>query len=232
MKYYLSLILFLTSFVANVKAQDLREEVSLNGLNFKIYDVTSSDGNSEQTKYQITGNQNEKIEHIARIFDKKLEKETYLGIYRKNDSELHFVEFNQTKTPATLNHYVYSPNNKGKLMLIRKEFDLADFPKDLPPKFKNNQPIHPEFPGGTTELNKWSEKHLVPILKKLLASKDLVITLEIDSDGTATLQNLSLLDLPHETEKALISKIAEMPKWTTLIQGYKVTGVVFIPLSL
>ncbi|WDF46298.1 hypothetical protein PQ459_15475 [Chryseobacterium sp. KACC 21268] len=232
MKKILSTILVSAFFVANVNAQDLREEVTLNGATFKISDVTSNDEKSEQTRYQVVGNQNEKIEHIARIFDKKLAKETYLGIYRKNDSELHFIEFNQTKTPATLNHYVYAPNNKGKLMLVKKEFDLADFPKDLPPKFKNNQPIHPEFPGGTVELNKWSEKNLVPILRKTLASKDVVLTLEIDSDGTATLQNLSLLALPKETEKALLSKIAEMPKWTTLIQGYKLTGVVFIPLSL
>lgn len=232
MKKYLSTILVSAFFVANVNAQDLREEVTLNGATFKISDVTSNDEKLEQTKYQVVGSQNEMIEHIARIFDKKLAKETYLGIYRKNDSELHFIEFNQTKTPATLNHYVYSPNNKGKLMLVKKEFDLADFPKDLPPKFKNNQPIHPEFPGGTSALNKWSEKNLVPILRKTLDSKDVVLTLEIDSDGTASLQNLSLLALPSETEKALISKITEMPKWTTLIQGYKLTGVVFIPLSL
>lgn len=232
MKKFLSTILVSAFFVANVNAQDLREEVTLNGATFKISDVTSNDEKLEQTRYQVVGTQNEKIEHIARIFDKKLAKETYLGIYRKNDSELHFIEFNQTKTPATLNHYVYSPNNKGKLILVKKEFDLADFPKGLPPKFKNNQPIHPEFPGGTAELNKWSEKNLVPVLRKTLASKDVVLTLEIDSDGTATLQNLSLLALPKETEKALLSKIAEMPKWITLIQGYKLTGVVFIPLSL
>ena len=232
MKLYLPILLASSLFVVNLKAQNLREEVTLKGTNYKIFDATSNDKDVEKTIYQVVGNQNEKIEHTARIFDKKLDKETYLGVYRKNDSELHVIEFNQTKTPATLNHYVYAPNNKGKLMLVKKEFDLTDFPKDLPPKFKNNQPIHPEFPGGDKELNKWAEKNIVPILKKNLASKDVVLTLEIDNEGTATLQNLSLLALPKETEKALYSKIKEMPKWTTLIQGYKLTGVVFVPLSL
>jgi len=64
-----------------------------------------------------------------------------------------------------------------------------------------------------------------------LTSRDFVLTFEIDENGTATLQNLSLLSLNSETEKALIAKVKEMPKWNTNIQGYKVTGVAYVPVS-
>ena len=198
---------------------------------FKIYDVDSKENDSDITKYQIIDSKGNKLEHIARVFDKKKDKETFLGIYRKNDSEIHFIEFDQTKEIPTLNHYVYSRDTKGKLVLVKKEAGLKDYPADLPPKFKNNKPIHPEFVGGDAELNKWVEKNIAPILKKELATKDFVLTLEIDENGNATLQNLSLLSLDSQTEKALISKIKEMPKWNTTIQGYKVTGLAFVPVS-
>jgi len=230
MKNYLFLII-LTFFSLNTKAQNLREEIRLKNSDFKIYDIDSGEKDSDVTKYQIIDSKGNKLEHIARIFDKKQDKETFLGIYRKNDSEIHFIEFNQTKNPATLDHYVYSPDAKGKLLLVKKEVDLKDYPADLPPKFKNNKPIHPEFVGGDAELNKWVEKNIVPILKKELTSRDLVLTFEIDENGTATLQNLSLLSLNNDTEKALIAKVKEMPKWNTTIQGYKVTGVVYVPVS-
>lgn len=130
-----------------------------------------------------------------------------------------------------MDHYVYFPDAKGKLVLVKKEVGLKEYPTDLPPKFKNNKPIHPEFIGGDAELNKWVEKNIVPIMKKELATKDFVLTVEIDESGTATLQNLSLLSLKSETEKALVQKIKEMPKWNTNIQGYKVTGVAYVPVS-
>jgi len=230
MKNYLLLII-LTFFSLNSKAQNLREEIKLKNSDFKMYDIDSKEKDSDVTKYQITDSKGNKVEHIARIFDKKQDKETFLGIYRKNDSEIHFIEFNQTKNPATLNHYVYSPDAKGKLVIVKKEVNLKDYPADLPPKFKNNKPIHPEFVGGDAELNKWVEKNIVPILKKELTSKDFVLTLEIDENGAATLQNLSLFSLSSETEKALIAKIKGMPKWNTIIQGYKVTGVAYVPVS-
>ncbi|MFC4162763.1 hypothetical protein ACFOWU_03800 [Epilithonimonas zeae] len=229
MKSYLFLIIIFLSL--NIKAQNLREEIKLKNSDFKVYDIDSNEKDSDVTKYQIIDSKGKKLEHIARIFDKKLNKETFLGIYRKNDSEIHFIEFNQTKEVPTLNHYVYIPDANGKLVLAKKEVGLKDYPADLPPKFKNNKPIHPEFVGGDAELNKWVEKNITPILKKELTTKDFVLTLEIDENGTATLQNLSLLSLKNETEKALIAKISEMPKWNTTVQGYKVTGVAYVPVS-
>jgi hypothetical protein len=225
------LLLIIIFFSLNIKAQDLREEIKLKSSDFKVYDINSNEKDSDVTKYQIIDSKGNKLEHIARIFDKKLNKETFLGIYRKNDSEIHFIEFNQTKETPTLDHYVYIPDVNGKLVLAKKEIGLKDYPADLPPKFKNNKPIHPEFVGGDAELNKWVEKNIAPILKKELATKDLVLILEIDENGTATLQNLSLLSLKNETEKALIAKIGEMPKWNTTVQGYKVTGVAYVPVS-
>lgn len=230
MKNYLLLIILLF-FSLTTKAQNLREEIKLKNSDFKIYDIDLKEKDSDITKYQVTDSKGNKLEHIARIFDKKQNKETFLGIYRKNDSEIHFIEFNQTKETPTLDHYVYFPDAKGKLVLVKKEVGLKEYPTDLPPKFKNNKPIHPEFVGGDAELNKWVEKNIVPILKKELVTKDFVLTLEIDESGTATLQNLSLLSLKNETEKALVQKIKEMPKWNTNIQGYKVTGVAYVPVS-
>ncbi|MFC7347872.1 hypothetical protein ACFQO9_14185 [Chryseobacterium zhengzhouense] len=225
------LLLIIIFFGLNIKAQDLREEIKLKSSDFKVYDINSNEKDSDVTKYQIIDSKGNKLEHIARIFDKKLNKETFLGIYRKNDSEIHFIEFNQTQETPTLDHYVYIPNVNGKLVLAKKEVGLKDYPADLPPKFKNNKPIHPEFVGGDAELNKWIEKNITPILKKELATKDLVLILEIDENGTATLQNPSLLSLKNETEKALIAKIGEMSKWNTTVQGYKVTGVAYVPVS-
>lgn len=231
MKNNLSLLFILIFFSLNINAQNLREEIRLKNADFKIYDTDSKEKDSEVTKYQIIDSKGNKLEHIARVFNKNKDKETFLGIYRKNDSEIHFIEFNQTKETPTLDHYVYTPDAKGKLVLVKKEVGLKDYPADLPPKFKNNKPIHPEFVGGDAELKKWVEKNIAPILKKELATKDFVLTLEIDENGTATLQNLSLLSLNRETEKALIAKIKEMPKWNTIIQGYKVTGLAFVPVS-
>lgn len=232
MKPIFALLFTTFSLVNNLKAQDLREEIILRGNTFKVFDVSTNDAKTETTKYQVLDNQGNKIEHIARVFDKNKDNETFLGVYRKNDNAIHFIEFNQTKNPNTLNHFVYSPDNKGKLILVKKEFDLKDFPKDLPPKFKNNQPIHPEFPGGDDKLNEWTQKNIAPILKKMNSSQEYILTISIDDNGAATLQNLHLLQLDKETEKKLVSKIVEMPKWNTLVQGYKVTGLVFVPISL
>ena len=163
------LLLIIIFFGLNIKAQDLREEIKLNSSDFRVYDINSNEKDSDVTKYQIIDSKGNKLEHIARIFDKKLNKETFLGIYRKNDSEIHFIEFNQTQETPTLDHYVYIPDVNGKLVLAKKEVDLKDYPADLPPKFKNNKPIHPEFVGGDAELNKWVEKNITPILKKELS---------------------------------------------------------------
>ena len=230
MRNYLQLFI-LIFFSLNINAQNLREEIKLKNADFKIYDVDSKEKDSEITRYQIIDSKGNKLEHFARVFDKKKDKETFLGIYRKNDSEIHFIEFNQTIDTPTLDHYVYTPDTKGKLVLVKKEIGLKDYPADLPPKFKNNKPIHPEFVGGDAELNKWVAKNIAPILKKELSTKDFVLTLEIDENGTATLQNMSLLSVNSETEKALIAKIKEMPKWNTTVQGYKVTGFAFVPVS-
>ena len=67
MKLYLPILLASSLFVVNLKAQNLREEVTLKGTNYKIFDATSNDKDVEKTIYQVVGNQNEKIEHTARI---------------------------------------------------------------------------------------------------------------------------------------------------------------------
>lgn len=86
MKNYLLLIILLF-FSLTTKAQNLREEIKLKNSDFKIYDIDLKEKDSDITKYQVTDSKGNKLEHIARIFDKKQNKETFLGIYRKNDSE-------------------------------------------------------------------------------------------------------------------------------------------------
>jgi len=229
-KYFLIFQFLLISF--HISAQEFRESITLNGNKFKIYDTTISDSKTETTKYSVVDEKENKIEHLARVFDKKSKAETYLGIYRTNDSEIHFIEFNQTKSPSILNHYVYSPNKSGKLQLTKKELNLIDYPEDLPPKFISNKPIHPEFPGGSKELNKWAEINLKPILQKKLKSQEIKLTLEIDEDGNALPINLSILKLDSKTEEELLLKIKGMPKWETSIQANKVSGLAVIPITL
>ena len=228
--YFLVFQLILIS--CQVSAQGFRESVTLKGNEFKIYDITTNDDKTETTKYSVVDKNDNKTEHIARVFDKSVQAETFLGIYRTNDSEIHFIEFNQTKSPSTLNHYVYSPDKNGKLQLTKKELDLADYPKDLPPKFKSEKPIHPKFPGGSIALNKWVGINLKPILQKKIKLNEIDLTLEIDAEGNALPVNLNLLNLDEKTEQELVSKIKGMPKWETDIQGYKVTGFAVIPIIL
>lgn len=143
MKISTLFLAFITLFLSKLDAQDLRETIVLNGKNFKILDKTTSDSKTETTRYEVVNEKGDKIEHIARVFDKASKTEKHLGIYRKNNSEIHFIEFNQTKSPATMDYFVYSPNNAGKLQLIKKEVDLTEYPKTLPSKFVDNKPIHP-----------------------------------------------------------------------------------------
>lgn len=227
---FLSAVLFCCLFEFN--AQNLREEIILKGTPFKIFDVTTSDSNSETTKYLVRDSKGKKIEHLARIYDKNKKIESYLGIYRKNDSELHFIEFNQTKDPATTDQFVYSPDKNGSLTLIKKELNLSNYPPDLPPKFAGNKPIHPTFPGGEKELNKWINSNLKPILQKKSKQKKISLTLQIDSEGNAEVVNLNLLEMDSKTEDEIILKLKKMPKWVTTTQGYNVSGLAIITISL
>ena len=91
MRNNLPLLFLSTFFCLAINAQNLREEIKLKNTEFKIFDADSKEKDSEITRYQIIDSKGNKLEHIARVFDKKKDKETFLGIYRKNDSDINFI---------------------------------------------------------------------------------------------------------------------------------------------
>lgn len=133
-----------------------------------------------------------------------------------------------------MNHKVYAPNKEGRLVLIKENKNLDAYPKDFPPKFKNNKPIHSIYPGESTALYNWVESNVYPILAqkhKRNTKGNAVIVLDIALDGSATLSEVKNLTASSETLNKLREKLTKMPKWETKIQGYDVAGVVFIPVN-
>ncbi len=231
MKKYIYSLLVILLVSTQTWAQSLRQTIYLNEHEYKIFNYTTEDEKVSITTYQIQDQSNNIIEHIARKYDKVLDKEIRLGIYRTNENEIHFLEFNQSSTPGTMDYYIYAPDEQGNLVLVKNENDLKDYPKSLPPKFKNNTAPHPEYPGGSAALQEWIDQNIKTILLPHL-DKDVIIRLEINQEGQAQISNIYKLNLDLETEEVIQNKIKEMPLWETEVQGHSVTGIVNIPISI
>jgi len=229
----LILTLLVTASASFGYAQNLegREEINLSGFDYKIYTKQTKSAITDETVYVIP-NQTDTIFHDALIKDLKADKELYRGIYGKNGQEIHFLQFDLQSDK--INHKVYAPNKEGRLVLIKESKNLDAYPKDFPPKFKNNKPIHPIYPGESMALYKWVESNVYPILAqkhKSDAKGNAVMVLDIAIDGSAKLSEVKNLKASSETLNKLREKLSKMPKWETKIQGYDVAGIVFIPVN-
>lgn len=210
---------------------DFREEINLSGFSYKIYTKQTKNASSDKTVYGIP-NQTDTIFHDALVKDLKADKEIYRGIYGKNDKEIHFLQFDLESNK--MNHKVFAPNKEGRLVLIKEAKNLDAYPKDFPPKFKNNKPIHPIYPGESPALYKWVEQNLYPVLAqkhKANNKGNALIILDVALDGSATLSEVKNLATSSETLNKLREKLTKMPKWETKIQGYDVAGLVIIPIN-
>lgn len=224
------LCIAITTFVS-AQSLDFREDINLSGFSYKIYTKHIKNAALDKTVYAIP-NQTDTVFHDALVQDLKANKEIYRGIYRKNEQELHFLQFDLVS--EKMNHKVYSPNKEGRLILIKENKNLDAYPKDFPPKFKDNKPIHPIFPEGQNALYKWVEGNLYPILAqkhKVNNKGNAIIILDIALDGSATLSEVKNLSVSAETLSKLREKLTQMPKWETKIKGYNVAGVVFVPTN-
>lgn len=216
---------------SNAQNLNFREDINLSGFSYKIYTKQIKSVATDKTVYAIP-NQTDTIFHDALVQDLKANKETYRGIYGKNEQEIHFLHFDLANNK--INRKVYAPNKEGRLVLIKEDKDLDAYPKDFPPKFKDNKPIHPIFPDGQNALYKWVENNLYPILAqkhKINNKGNAIIILDIASDGSVALSELKNLSASAETFNKLSEKLTQMPKWETKIQGYNVAGLVFVPIN-
>lgn len=207
-----------------------RENIILKGFDYGIYMQNKKDNTTDKEIYLIP-NKGDTIRENA-IVKNTAGEETHRGIYRKNETEIHFVDIDLKA--EKFNHKVYSPNKKGVLKLIKENRDLNSYPPELPPKFKDNKPPHPEFAGGETELYQWIEKNLYPIIDQKHKKKEngnAVLVLDIDSKGVPSFIQIRNLNISQETQTKLSDKIKTSPVWKTKLQGYEVSGLVFIPIE-
>ncbi|AZA84695.1 hypothetical protein C1637_07615 [Chryseobacterium lactis] len=207
-----------------------REEIRLKSFDYSIYTQNKKDQTTDTELYLIP-NKGDTIRENALIKNASGE-ETHRGIYRINGTEIHFVDIDLKN--EKFSHKVYTPNKKGLLTLVKENSNLSAYPTDLPPKFKDNKPPHPEFVEGETKLYQWIEKNIYPILDKKFKKKEkgnAVLILEIDSKGTASFVEIKSLMLPNDIKKQLSDAVQKSPAWNTNIQGYEVSGVVFIPIE-
>jgi hypothetical protein len=231
MKQKLSIIyvLLLPALYFSQKTEP-REDIKLKSFDYKIYIESKKDQATDQELYLIP-NKGDTIRENA-LVKKTSGEETHRGIYRINNTEIHFVDIDLTT--EKMNHRIYSPNKKGVLTLVKENSNLSSYPKDLPPKFKDNKPPHPEFEGGDTALYQWIEKNVYPVLEKKHKKKEKgnsVLVLDIDSKGAPSFVEIKNLNVPDTIKKQLTDIIKTSPAWKTNIQGYDVSGLVFIPLE-
>ena len=227
----ITLICTLCTTFASAQSLDFREDINLSGFSYKIYTKTLKTAASEKTVYVIPS-KTDTIFHDALVKDLKANKELSRGIYKNNADELHYLQFDLTTNK--IDHTVYVPNRDGRLVMVKEKKNLDAYPKDFPPKFKDNKPIHPIFPDGQNALYKWVENNLYPILAqkhKINNKGNAIIILDIASDGSVALSELKNLSASAETFNKLSEKLTQMPKWETKIQGYNVAGLVFVPIN-
>ncbi|MGL4585362.1 MAG: hypothetical protein ACRCVU_20590 [Flavobacterium sp.] len=223
-------ILVFTAISMQAQEQELREEIVLKGFPFKIYTQIIKSETREETDYIIVGERS-KTALPAEVKDLSTNTTITNGIYRKNDSELHHIEYDLVK--EKLHHTVYIPNEKGILMKVKEVRDLTDHPADLPHKFKDNKPIAPVFPGGDRALIEWTYKNIITMLheEKTKIASDAKLTLSVSLDGTAEPINMYLLNIPSSIEDKIYQQVKNMPLFITKVQGYDVSGMVIIPLG-
>lgn len=231
MKQKLSIItvLLLPAFYFSQKAEP-REEIKLKSFDYKIYIQNKKDKETDQELYLIP-NKGDTIRENALV--KKISgEETHRGIYRINNTEIHFVDIDLTT--EKINHKIYSPNKKGVLTLVKENSNLTSYPKDLPPKFKDNKPPHPEFEGGEAALEQWIEKNIYPVLEKKYKKREKgnsVLILDINPNGVPSFVEIKNLNISDTIKKQLTDIVKTSPVWKTNIQGFDVSGIVFIPLE-
>ncbi|AJH13490.1 hypothetical protein [Myroides profundi] len=224
------LVLVCTAISMNAQEQELREEIILQGYPFKIYTQIIKTDTTEETDYIIVGDIS-RTALSAEVRDLSTNTTITNGIYRKNDTELHHIEYDLINNK--LHHKVYTPNDKGILMKVKEVRDLTEHPADLPPKFKDNKPIAPVFPGGDRALVEWTYHNIISILNEenIQLASDARLTLSVNLDGTAEPINMYLLEVPSTIEDKILQQVKNMPLFITKVQGYNVSGMVIIPIG-
>ncbi|SFN07433.1 hypothetical protein SAMN05421594_0822 [Chryseobacterium oleae] len=209
---------------------ELRENVKLKSFNYDVYLRNKKDQSTSKELY-IIPNKGDTIKGNALVKNAASE-ETHRGFYRINDTEIHFIDIDLKSNK--INQKIYSPNKKGNLKLIKENLNLSTYPNDLPPKFKDNKPPHPEFEGGETALYQWVEKNIYPVLDQKYKKKDsgnAVMVLDIDPKGSASFVEIRNLIMAENIKTKLIEIIKKSPAWKTKVNGFEVSGIVFIPIE-
>ncbi|KFF02309.1 hypothetical protein [Chryseobacterium luteum] len=226
----LALPLLLTSAFYFAQQIELRENIKLKNFDYPIYIKNKKDQSAIKELYQIP-NKADTITENALVKNTSNE-ETHRGFYRINDSEIHFVDIDLQS--QKINRRIYSPNKKGSLKLIKEDVNLSAYPNDLPPKFKDNKPPHPEFAGGEKALYQWIEKNIYPVLDQKYKRKEngnSVLVLDIDPKGSASFVEIKNLKVAENIRTELTDKVKKSPVWKTNIQGFEVSGIVLIPIE-
>ncbi|PIF46763.1 hypothetical protein CLU96_3803 [Chryseobacterium sp. 52] len=231
LKSHLCILSFiLTPLFYSAQQVELRENIKLKNFNYDIF-LQNKKEKSEAKELYLIPNKGDSITENALVKNASNE-ETHRGIYRTNGTEIHFVDIDLTSNK--MNHRVYSPNKKGILKLIKETLNLSAYPNDLPPKFKDNKPPHPEFEGGETALYQWVEKNIYPVLDQKQKKKEngnAVLVLDIDAKGAASFIEIKNLSIPENIKTKLVETIKKSPVWKTNVQGFEVSGIVLIPIE-
>ncbi|WP_223605852.1 hypothetical protein [Chryseobacterium sp. OSA05B] len=230
LKQLFTISLLLSPLFYFAQQTELRENVKLKNFNYDIYLQNKKDQSISKELYVIP-NKGDTIKENALVKNASSE-ETHRGFYRMNDTEIHFIVIDLKSNK--INQKIYSPNKKGSLKLIKENLDLSAYPNDLPPKFKDNKPPHPEFEGGETSLYQWVEKNIYPVLDQKYKKKDsgnAVMVLDIDPKGSASFVEIRNLSVTENIKTKLIEIIKKSPAWKTKVNGFEVSGMVFIPIE-
>ncbi|MCT2406009.1 hypothetical protein NZD88_00395 [Chryseobacterium antibioticum] len=222
--------LILTPLFYFAQQTELRENVKLKSFNYDIYLKNKKDPSTAQELYVIP-NKGDTITENALVKNASNE-ETHRGFYRINDTEIHFIDIDLKSNK--INQRIYSPNKKGSLKLLKENLNLSAYPNDLPPKFKDNKPPHPEFAGGEAALYQWIEKSIYPVLDQKFKKKDsgnAVLVLDIDPKGSASFIEIKNLSIADTIRTKIIEIIKKSPTWKTNVNGFDVSGIVLIPIE-
>ncbi|PQA90637.1 hypothetical protein B0A69_20130 [Chryseobacterium shigense] len=225
-----SFSLLLTPLVYFAQQTELRENIKLKSFNYDIYLQNKKDQSAAKELYVIP-NKGDTIKGNALVKNASSE-EIHRGFYRINDSEIHFIDIDLTSNK--ISQRIYSPNKKGSLKLIRENLNLSAYPNDLPPKFKDNKPPHPKFEGSEAALYQWIEKNINPVLDQIYKKKDngnAVLVLDIDSKGSASFVEIRNLSIADNIKTKLIEVVKKSPAWKSHVNGFDVSGAVFIPIE-
>lgn len=226
----LRISLIITPLFYFAQQPELRESIKLKSFNYDIYLQNKKDQSASKELYVIP-NKGDTIKENALVKNAS-SAETHRGFYRVNDTEIHFIDIDLTSNKIA--HRIYSPNKKGNLKLINESLNLTAYPNNLPPKFKDNKPPHPEFEAGETALYSWIEKNVYPLLDQKHKKKEngnAVLVLDIDPKGSASFIEVRNLNIADHTKTQLTGVIKKMPVWKTNVHGYEVSGIVLIPIE-